>query len=118
MTGVDWSPQMVEACRRNAESAHVQITLLTSDLAEKELNLPEFDCIVGLNAFYSLVPGRERRIRLLRNLRRVLTPEGVIVLGYHRGKCDPSHRPMWSVLYRRRYEEGDIFYGRAPSPVQ
>ena len=110
VTGVDTSPEMVEACAANAARACVEIDLRLLDPAEQHLGTDMYDFIVGFYGFYSIVMGQERRVRLLRHLQAMLRPAGTIVLSFFIGRPRTA-TSVAHTAWRRGYEYGDTYYG-------
>ena len=96
VTAVDFSRQMLQAAQHNAPGA----TFLQADLQEVP-NLLEgqnFDCIIAVYALHHLPDGE--KYALLEQLRGMLSPDGVIVLG---DVSFPDREGLESV--REAYEE-------------
>ena len=84
VVGVDWSPKMMEAARREARRRGVE-GRARFEAVDVRKGLPfaagEFDVVFCLGLLETL-PGPER---VLEELRRVLKPDGVMVLSLYRG---------------------------------
>ncbi len=83
ITGIDLVPEMVQASRRNAESAGLEAEFLVSDMTTLDLPGRRFDGAYITPLVYSFVPGRQRRIQALRRLGMHLHPGGRIVYSAH-----------------------------------
>jgi SAM-dependent methyltransferase len=79
MLGIDLSPAMIRLARdRNAG-----VDFRVGDM--RALDLPD-EALAGIVAFYSLIHiAPEEHARTLRELRRVLRPGGMLLLGFHVG---------------------------------
>lgn len=77
--GIDLSPVMIEAARREHPGLRFDVGTMTAlELADA--------CLAGLLAFWSLVHVPDDAIPVvLREFRRVLRPEGRLLLGFHAG---------------------------------
>ena len=87
--GVDLSPAMVERAR----SLHPEISFQQGDM----LSLTEVadNSFGGIAAFYSIIHvPRPSLIQALRELSRVLRPDGVLLLAFHIGQ-EIIHRDEW-----------------------
>jgi ubiquinone/menaquinone biosynthesis C-methylase UbiE len=89
------------------------------DISQLEATVESFD-VVWISMFlYSAVLSRNRRVEMLRRIRKALKPGGVLVCSFH---WDPqarvSHRGellrravAWLTLGNTAYENGDILFG-------
>jgi SAM-dependent methyltransferase len=77
--GIDVSPAMVEHCRRVYPEADVRIGDLTALSACIE---GRFDAIVAADNVLDVLDDSERR-RVLRELRELITPGGLLIFGSH-----------------------------------
>jgi len=87
--GVDLSPAMVQQAQRlNPEIAFQRGDLLAlADVADNSYG--------GIAAFYSIVHvPHQMVVQALRNLKRVLRPEGVLLLAFHIGQ-ETKHLDEW-----------------------
>lgn len=86
--GIDLSPAMVERARRE----HPGIDFQLGDM--RALTLPD-STLAGIAAFYSIIHiPRENVVTVLQELRRVLQPEGLLLLAFHLGD-DVRHFDEW-----------------------
>jgi len=83
VVGIDPVPGLIEAARHHAEAQGVQATFEARVISELAAFPKSFDAI--LCSIYEHTPTRRRRIEMLRMLRRLVTPHGVIILaaGWH-----------------------------------
>lgn len=80
MSGVDLSPELIERARH----LNPAIEFRQGDM--RALDLPN-EVYTGLVAFYSLIHiPRAEMGRALRELSRVLRPDGLFLLGFHVGE--------------------------------
>jgi SAM-dependent methyltransferase len=78
VTGVDFARLAVQAARRKARQAGVQIDLQVGDVTDLRQVSGPFDLVLDLGCFHSLSPqGREKYIQ---NLERLLAPAGVYLV--------------------------------------
>jgi ubiquinone/menaquinone biosynthesis C-methylase UbiE len=86
--GIDLSPAMVELARRE----HPGMEFQQSDM--RALPFPE-DSLAGITAFYSIIHiPRPEVIDVLKEIRRVLQPDGLLLMSFHRGE-QIVHRDEW-----------------------
>jgi SAM-dependent methyltransferase len=87
--GIDLSSAMVETAQRLAP----EISFSQGDMAALDAADASW---AGIVAFYSIIhTPRDEMVPVLRELRRVLQPDGVLLLGFHLGNED-LHIEEWS----------------------
>jgi ubiquinone/menaquinone biosynthesis C-methylase UbiE len=86
--GIDLSPQMINAASRlNPDISFAQGDMLALALSD--------DQFAGVVSFYALIHlGRDQIVAALREMRRVLQPEGRLLLSFHGGEGE-LHRDEW-----------------------
>lgn len=88
VVGIDLSPRMIECARRLNPELEFQEADMTA------LPLPG-ESWAGVVAFYSLIHvPRDRVLAALRELRRVLRPQGLLLLAFHLG-AEVVHLDEW-----------------------
>jgi len=86
--GIDLAPAMVELARRE----HPGMEFQQGDM--RTLPLPD-NALAGITAFYCIIHiPRAEVIDVLRELRRVLQPGGLLLISFHRGE-QIVHRDEW-----------------------
>ena len=89
MLGIDLSPRMIEAARQRSPELEFQV----GDM--RALALPD-GALAGIVAFYSLIHINEREMgSTLRELRRVLTPGGLLLVAFHIGDETVHRDELW-----------------------
>lgn len=87
--GIDLSPAMVDL----AGKAHPDMTFQTGDM--RALPLPD-DALVGVATFYSIIHiPRADVTTVLKEVRRVLQPGGLLLLAFHRGDEIRHFDALW-----------------------
>ena len=87
--GIDLSPGMVEQARR----LNPDIEFRQGDM--RALTLPDGE-LAGIAAFYSIIHiPREEVTAVLKELRRVLQPGGLLLLAFHRGNNILHRDELW-----------------------
>lgn len=84
VSGVDFSPRMVEAAKAEALRRGSSTTFGTADLRSHDEAAGSLDAVVFTYDVYSFVPGRSDREALLARVRRWLAPGGVVFLSARR----------------------------------
>ena len=102
---MDISPQMVETAR----SLNPQITFVQGDLTALKV---EDRAWAGIIAFYAFVNFSRSQLQpIFAEWHRVLQKDGLILMGFHRGKEIKHVEEMWSVslsLYFHFFETEEI----------
>jgi SAM-dependent methyltransferase len=129
VVGIDVAPAMIARARERALAAGLAIEFAVGDPLTWTPGGPAFDAIYFSPGIYSHIPGRDRRVRTLTRLRKLLAPGGLIVLGPVLAPSLPqlSRARLVDVVRRvgrrcglaRLAEPGDHYYrghalGRAP----
>ena len=87
--GVDLSPAMVEQARK----ANPDMEFREGDMRSPEL--PD-ESLAGITAFYSLIHIPRREVAgVVRGLRRVLQPGGVLLAAFHKGEGTLHRDELW-----------------------
>ncbi len=79
VTGVDFSPAMVEEARENARAAGLEIEFLEADIVTLDLAERKFEAIYATPLVYSFIARRERRLAALRRLGCHLEGRGLVI---------------------------------------
>lgn len=90
VTGIDFSPAMLERARRRAEKLGLTVNLLEMDAQHMEFADNTFDTVVATCVFCS-VPDA---VQGLREIKRVCKPDGQVVLLEH----VRSENPVWGTI--------------------
>jgi SAM-dependent methyltransferase len=112
VTGIDFSPRMIEMARAAAARAEVAIDLVTVDVRDVRLATGAIDCAFFTYDAYSFLPGRAARVGVLRKLAASLAPGGVVLLSARRPRGGWSRAVLglsWLARQRRgeTHEWGD-----------
>jgi ubiquinone/menaquinone biosynthesis C-methylase UbiE len=101
--GIDLSPRMIEQARQLTPA----IEFLEGNMSS--LNVDD-EAWAGIAAFYSIIHiPREEVIRVLREFRRVLQPNGLLLLAFHQGQ-ETVHLEEW---WGKKVSIDFIFFQRA-----
>ena len=120
VVGIDLAPAMIALARERARAAGVTIELAVAEPLTLPASAGPFDAVYFSPGIYAHIPGRDRRVRTLRRLRELLTPDGLIVVGpvlspplrlLSRARVvDALRRIGRRAGYRRLAEPADRFY--------
>ncbi|MGI8563874.1 MAG: class I SAM-dependent DNA methyltransferase [Candidatus Dormibacter sp.] len=91
VTGIDLSPRLIEAARRLNPGIRFEV----GDMRSLEVPDAAFAAVV---AFYSLIHFDTEQLRqAVRELRRILRPDGVLLASFHRGSERRHVEDLWGV---------------------
>ena len=89
MLGIDLSPRMIDSARQRSPDIEFRV----GDM--RALDLPD-GALAGIVAFYSLIHiGEGEMGSTLRELRRVLTPGGRLLVAFHSGEETVHRDELW-----------------------
>jgi ubiquinone/menaquinone biosynthesis C-methylase UbiE len=96
VTGTDLQPRMVDEAKKNAETFNVKADFLAMDACKLEFADNTFDYALMLGIF-GHIPGRVNRVQALKEVRRVLKPDGKFIVSVPSKKCSFKHRAYFFV---------------------
>ena len=107
ITGYDLSSTMIEAARRVARERGLLIRFDVGDAVSLPYADASFDGALFSNQGFMCIPGGERRLRVLREVRRVLRPGRHFLFTTH-DRDDPSFEQFW-YEERARWSAGEQY---------
>jgi len=116
VTGVDFIPDLVARAIENAERRGVSMDGLVQEISQLEVPDEAYDVVWLSRAMYSCVPGRQRRVAMVRRVAKALKPGGTFLCQF---RMDPRMSPSKRGVRVRRliaaltfgnrsYEAGDL----------
>jgi ubiquinone/menaquinone biosynthesis C-methylase UbiE len=81
VVGIDVAPAMIDLARERACEAALAIEFAVAEPLTLPADAGPFDAIYFSPGIYSHIPGRDRRVRTMARLRKLLAPDGIIVVG-------------------------------------
>ena len=121
--GVDISPAMVTAARELTAIEGLFVQYEVGDAVDLQFDRNTFDHVVFSNQGWMQIPGASDRLRVLREIRRVLVDGGLFLFSTHSRPCvltDFLWVKRWLLWHglpllgqnRRGIDFGDLFYVR------
>ncbi len=118
VTGVDFVAAMIEQAKANAEKAGLRIEGLVQEISRLDVPPESYDAVWLSAAMYSCVPTGQRRIAMLKRIRRALRPGAFFLCQFHCGgePLDPRRERLkraFALLTHGNftYEPGDMLWG-------
>lgn len=121
VTGVDFVPEMVEMARKNAAERGVKIAGMVQEISKLDVSAGSYNIVFLPAAMYSSVPTRNRRIEMLKRIRKALKPGGFLACEFHWDNKDGASPKVefirkaiaFFTLGNFWYEKGDMLWGNA-----
>jgi ubiquinone/menaquinone biosynthesis C-methylase UbiE len=83
VVGVDITPAMIENAQRIAESHALSIRYEIGDATHLKFPDNSFDAILFSNNGWTQIPEKDKRLKALQEMRRVLRPDGMLMFTAH-----------------------------------
>jgi SAM-dependent methyltransferase len=118
VTGIDFIPQMVEKAKENAAKQGLVIDGLVQEISKLAVPAESYDIVWLSAAMYSGIPTRNRRIEMLKRIKRALKPGGYFACGFqcYKSGSFPKAAELirktvaFLTLGNREYENGDTLW--------
>ena len=121
--GVDISPAMIDAARELTATENLSVRYEVGDAVDLQFADNTFDHVIFSNQGWMQIPGASDRLRVLREIHRVLVDGGLFLFSTHSrpfALTDRLWAPRWLRwyggklfgLHRRGIDFGDLFYVR------
>ncbi|MEO8100565.1 MAG: class I SAM-dependent methyltransferase [Acidobacteriota bacterium] len=123
VVGVDISPAMIDAARELTASEDLSIQYEVGDALDLQFAGNTFDHVIFSNQGWMQIPGASDRLRVLREIHRVLVDGGLFLFSTHSRPSVLTDR-LWATRWLRWYggawlgfdrrgiDFGDLFYRR------
>ncbi len=117
VTGVDFVPEMIEKAKENAASRGLKIEALATDMTKLDLAESCYDIIWVSGGMYSSIPTKNRRIEMLKKMRKSLKNKGYLLCTFSFDEKYSVSSPLrefakktlaFMTLGNLWYEKGDI----------
>lgn len=118
VTGVDFVPQLTEMAKNICLKRGVNIEVQVQEISKLDFPPCSFDLVWLSSGMYSSVPGRKRRVEMLKKISSILKPGGFFLLQYYgeaerkRSACKEFFKKLTAVLSygNIHYEPGDTLW--------
>lgn len=100
VTAVDFVPEFIDAARRHARESGVEVEFSVQDSSQVHFPPASFDAVVVFLYMYSSVPGRARRVEMLRRVHTQLRPQGTALLSFANARL-PANELRWCRLLQK-----------------
>lgn len=99
--GVDIVPEMIKNAKQIAEKKNLKIDYRVGDATQLEFEDNFFDFILFSNQGWTQIPDKKERLKALKEMRRVLKPDGICVFTAHPRVLFSKYFFVWAWLWIR-----------------
>jgi len=92
--GIDFIPEIITKARQLSDN----IKYLVMDAVSLGFKAESFDAVLMLSQFLSLIPTKSDRLQTLKEVRRVLVPNGILILSTHSRYKTQQERKKWLII--------------------
>ena len=95
ISGIDLSKNMILAARENAKKRNAKIDFQVDDAMNLSKPNNYYDCVLFMFNGLMLIPGIENRIKVLKEIRRVLKNKGTFIFTSHDINGNKKYQDFW-----------------------
>lgn len=101
--GMDLVPEMIRTAQKLAAENNLKIDYRVGDAVKLEFPDNYFDYILFSNQGWTQIPGKDERLKALKEMKRVLRPDGIFIFTTHRRIWSSNWFLFWLVKWFRFY---------------
>ena len=98
VTGADFQPKMVETAKANAEKMGVKADFTRMDALKLSFPDRTFDAVLMFGSLLGYIPGRDNRVKALKEANRALKNGGLIMISVPSKNCALKYRLFYLVM--------------------
>lgn len=103
ITGVDLVPAMIENAKKVAHKLHLDVDFREGDATALDFKDGSFDYALFSNQGWSQIPGRDKRLKALAEICRVLKKDGTFIFTAHPRWAVRNHPFFWLKQWIKLY---------------
>jgi len=112
VTGIDIVEKLVRICHNEGKEKNIKADFLTMNGCHLGFKKESFDYIILFGQLISLIPFRENRINTLKECKRILKDNGLIIFTTHSRERNLKEKLKWTIInFIRKISSGKLQEG-------
>ena len=113
VTGIDIVEKLVRICHEERKEKNIKADFLTMNGCHPGFKKESFDYIIMFGQLISLIPFRENRINMLKECKKILKDNGLVIFTTHSRERNFKEKLKWTIINfirkisSRNLQEGD-----------
>ena len=103
VVGVDFAPKMISLAKKIAKKKKLKISYEVGDATKLQFKDKTFDCVFFSNNGWTQIPGREKRLQALQEMKRVCKSQGIVMFTAHPRVFSRQFNFFWMKQWLRFY---------------